>query len=153
VQGELGMVCSTKKLGGLEVLHMGKFSTTLWLRWPWLEWKDPSKIWVGSKNPCTTEDMDIVYVATTIMVGNGNKTPFLYAPWIEWRKSIEVAPLVFSSSKRKNWKVTQALYGNTWVGKVDLEQDFSMEHLSQFVELWTVIQSFQLHENVEDDIV
>jgi hypothetical protein len=39
------------------------------------------------------------------------------------------------------------------VGKVDLEQDFSMAHLSQFVELWTLIHSFQLHENVEDDII
>jgi hypothetical protein len=51
------------------------------------------------------------------------------------RKPIEVAPLIFSSSKRKNWKVTQALHGNAWVDKVDLEQDFTMEHLSQFVEL------------------
>jgi hypothetical protein len=45
------------------------------------------------------------------------------------------------------------LHGNAWVDKVDLEQDFTMEHLSQFVELWWFIDNFQLNENVKEDIV
>jgi hypothetical protein len=80
--------------------------------------------------------MEILYVTTTITIGNGRKTPFCHAPWLEGIKLVEVA-LILSSSKRKNWMVAQDLHGNAWVGKVDLEQNFSMEHLSQFVELWT----------------
>jgi hypothetical protein len=69
-------VCRPKKLGGLGILHMEKFATALRLRWPWVEWKDADKIWVGSGNPCFDEDMDIFYTATTITLGNGKKDTF-----------------------------------------------------------------------------
>jgi hypothetical protein len=48
----------------------------------WLEWTDPTKIWVGYDpygNPCSEEDMSIFYAATTITLGNGCKTPFWHA--------------------------------------------------------------------------
>jgi hypothetical protein len=96
--------------------------------------------------------MEIFYAATTITVGNGLKTPFWFAPWLEGKNPIEVAPLIFASSKRKNWKVAQALHENAWVNKVDFGEDFTFEHLSQFIELWSLIQNFHLNENVEDEI-
>jgi hypothetical protein len=37
-------VCRPKNLGGLGVLNMDRFATALRLRWPLLEWKDPTKI-------------------------------------------------------------------------------------------------------------
>jgi hypothetical protein len=79
--------------------------------------------------------MDIFYAATTITVGNGMKTPFWHAPWLDGRKPIEIAPLIYASSKGKNWKVAHALQNNAWVHKVGLGDGFSLEHLSQFVEL------------------
>jgi hypothetical protein len=131
---------------------MDKFATALRLRWPWFEWKDPNKMWVGSGNPCSEQDMDIFYAGTTITVGNGMETPFWHAPWLDGRKPIEIAPLIFASSKRKNWKVAHALQNNAWVHKVGLGDGFSFEHLSQFVELWGLIQNFHLNDNIEDDI-
>jgi hypothetical protein len=44
------LVCHPQTLGGLGILHMGKVSTALRLRWPWLKWKGPTKIWVGYGN-------------------------------------------------------------------------------------------------------
>jgi hypothetical protein len=38
------VVCRPKRYGGLGILHLGKFSMALLLRWPWLEWKDNDKI-------------------------------------------------------------------------------------------------------------
>jgi hypothetical protein len=73
------VVCRPKKFGGLRILHLGKFATALKLRWPWLEWKDPNKLWIGSGNPCSDDDMELFYAATTITLGDGKKTPFWHA--------------------------------------------------------------------------
>jgi hypothetical protein len=93
------MVCRPKKFGGLGVMHLGKYATALRLRWSWFEWTSPDKIWVGLGNPCPQEDMDIFYTATSITIGNGRKTPFWQAPWFDWRKPIEIAPLILPYKK------------------------------------------------------
>jgi hypothetical protein len=48
--------------------------------------------------------MDIFYAATSINLGNGHKISFWLAPWLDGKKPIEIAPLIFAKSKRKNWK-------------------------------------------------
>ena len=78
-------VCRPKELGGLGVLHIGKFARALRLRWAWLEWKEPGRIWVGTGSPCTADDMEFFYAATSITIGNGHKTPFWDAPWLGGR--------------------------------------------------------------------
>jgi hypothetical protein len=64
--------------------------------------------------------MNIFYAATSITVGNGRKTPFWHAPWLEGRKPIDIAPLIYACSTRKNWTVCQALSNNAWAKKVTL---------------------------------
>jgi hypothetical protein len=49
--------------------------------------------------------MAIFYAATTITVGNGAKTPFWHAPWIDGHAPIDISPLIFESSKRKKCTV------------------------------------------------
>jgi hypothetical protein len=57
-------VCQPKIYRGLDVLHLEKFARALRLHWPWLEWKDYNKIWVGSGNICSEGDMDYFYTTT-----------------------------------------------------------------------------------------
>jgi hypothetical protein len=50
-------------------MNMDKVAMAFHLRWSWIKWKDPDKIWVGSGNSCSKDDMDIFYATTTITVG------------------------------------------------------------------------------------
>ena len=70
------MVCRPKDYGGLGVLDTDKFARALRLCWPWYEWKEPRRLWVGSGNPCTEEDLQFFYASTTITIGDSAKTPF-----------------------------------------------------------------------------
>ena len=67
----------------LGVIDIVKLARALHLRWPWLKWHDKGKIWVGTGNPCTYEDMTLFYAATTITVSDGNLTPFWEASWLD----------------------------------------------------------------------
>jgi hypothetical protein len=96
--------------------------------------------------------MDIFYTAIKISLGNGNKTPFWQAPWLHGRRPIDVAPLIFEISKRKNWVVSKALHDNSYVTKIDLEKSFTIHHFNQFLELWVLLSTIQLNEFAEDDI-
>jgi hypothetical protein len=69
-------VCRPKKLGGLGILHLEKFARALRLRWPWFEWRDMSKVWVGVGTPCDEVNMGIFYASTTISIDNGEIAPF-----------------------------------------------------------------------------
>jgi hypothetical protein len=79
------LVCHPKKLGGLGIVHTEKFATALRLRWPWLEWKDPNKIRMGSDNPCLEQDMDIFYAATH--GGKWDEDSFLVCPLARGEKA------------------------------------------------------------------
>jgi hypothetical protein len=64
-------------LGGLGILCVEKFAKALRLRWLWLQWKDPKKIWMGMGNPGTSTDMNLFYAATQITVKMGQRSLFV----------------------------------------------------------------------------
>jgi hypothetical protein len=119
----------------------------------WFDWKDPNKLWVGLGNPCSEEDMNIFYAATTITLGNGKKTPFWDAPWLNGRAPKEIAPKIFESSKRKKCKVEQAIVNRYWIASITIDNTFSETHLAQFIELWQLVNGVQLQSGVEDSVV
>jgi hypothetical protein len=96
--------------------------------------------------------MDIFYAATNITLGNGRKTPFWHAPWVNGRKPKDIAPRIFDICKRKKWMVNQALRNDEWISKLSGSATISIEHLTEFVQLWALIQRVHLEEGVDDDI-
>jgi hypothetical protein len=46
----------------------------------------------------------------------------------------------------------QAISGSSWVRNISLETPLSPTHISQFVELWSLVHNVQLNEEDEDDI-
>ena len=138
---------------GLGVLNTNKFARALRLRWPWYEWKEPTKLWVGSGNPCDEEDLNFFYACTTITVGNGAKTPFWDSPWLLGRKPKDIAPLIYVTSSQKHWKVREALKDNAWILKIRPPASVSIEHVAQFFTLWMLLHEVHLDEFTEDDIL
>jgi hypothetical protein len=49
--------------------------------------------------------------------------------------------------------VAQALHGNEWIRKHSTEATLSIEHLTQFVQLYALIQNVHLNMEVDDDII
>jgi hypothetical protein len=67
-------------------------------------------------------------------------------------KPRDIVPKIYECSKRTNWSVQQALFGDAWVLKVNLENNLTMDHFSQFIELWILLDGANLVENVKDII-
>lgn len=70
-------VCRPKRIGGLGVPDLERFSRVLRLRWLWFQWKDEDKPWVGMKVPCDDTDRRLFQAATTNVLGDGKKNEFL----------------------------------------------------------------------------
>lgn len=104
-------VFRAREYGGLGILNTDKFAHALRLCWRWYTCKEPNKLWVGLENPCN-EDPDFFHASTTVTVGNGEKSSFWDSPWLLGRKPKDIASLIFKASRRKNWKVREALKGN-----------------------------------------
>lgn len=147
------IVCRPQEYGGLGVLNTNKLARALRLRWPWYEWKEPTKMWVGMGNPCDEEDLNFFYASTTITVGNGAKTPFWDSPWLLGRKPKDIAPLIHEASSWKNWKVREALRENAWILKIRPPTVVSVEHIRQFFTLWMLLHEVHLDDQAEDDIL
>lgn len=77
-------------------------------------------MWVGMGNPCDEADLDLFYASSTIIVGDGARTPFWDSPWVQDRKPKDIAPLIYAASTRKNRKVREVLKDEAWVLKIKL---------------------------------
>jgi hypothetical protein len=58
-----------KRLGGLGVLDLERFSRALHLRWLWFWWADPDRPLVGLEAPCNEEDKQLFRASTVVTVG------------------------------------------------------------------------------------
>jgi hypothetical protein len=86
-------------------MDLDKFARALRLRSPWLKWKDPSKTWIGSGNPCDKTGMDFLYAGTSITIGDGGIAKFWHAPCLDGLKPEDMPPSIFAISTRKNFNV------------------------------------------------
>jgi hypothetical protein len=49
--------------------------------------------------------------------------------------------------------VVQAISESSWVRNINLEVPLSWTHISQFVELWSLVHNVRLHEEEQDEII
>jgi hypothetical protein len=61
-------------------------------------------------------------------------------------------PSIFAASSNRKLFVQEALNDSTWVSRIDLHTIHMVDHLKQFVDLWSFAHSVSLVQNIEDRI-
>jgi hypothetical protein len=82
-------------------------------------------------------------LSTTI--GNGISTFFWKDKWIYGYSIMDIAPLIAAAVPKKTKDVRtvqQALTSHFWVH--DIQRNLSLVEIEQYLQLWEVIDSFQL---------
>jgi hypothetical protein len=134
------------EFGGLGILNLDRFATALRLRWLWHEWASPEKAWVGMEVPCTESDRLLFTACTTISISNGRRTPFWTSGWLHGLRPKDLAPLLFSKTRKKKRTVAEALHNKTWIRDLNYRTGFTTMHLQQFVTLWTLLAPIELQQ-------
>ena len=121
------------------VIHTDKFATTLRLRWSWLQWKEPQKnmgrfgesLHGGGHEPllCLHDHDDRQWREEPLLGGS--------VAQLMKKKTKDSAPLIFDLSSKRKWCIHQALNNNAWIGKSKMVEEFFVQHIHQFVDLWT----------------
>jgi hypothetical protein len=96
--------------------------------------------------------MELFYAATTILIGDGGIAKFWHTPWLEGRKPKDIAPSIFAISKRKNFTVNKGMQQKIWIFKIKTNEGITLQHLTEFVDLWVRFSEVHLVEGTADDI-
>jgi hypothetical protein len=152
VQGQLAQVCRPKALGGLGILDLGKFARALRLRSLWFKWVAPDKPWVGTETPNDESDRSLFNAATRVTIGDGKRASFWSSSWVDGSTPKLIDPKIFKAFKRKNRTVNDAMLGQKWISDINVN-NFTLEHIEQFIHLWGLILDIQLSPGIDDSII
>lgn len=61
-----------KEMGGLGILDLERFSSSLRLRWLWMRWQDQSRPWDKMELPCNDRNIQLFQACNKIQIGDGN---------------------------------------------------------------------------------
>ena len=145
-------VCKPTSMGGLGIIDLDKFGRALRLRWPWLEWTEPERAWVGLGRPCNYDEMELFHNLTSVTVGDGRIAKFWHTPLLDGVRLKEIAPLVFAISSTKNFTVAKTLDHDFWIRILLLKGGITVNHISEFYILWSKLQEVHLIDGTSDSI-
>jgi hypothetical protein len=144
-----------KYSGGLGILHLGKFARALRLRWLWRGWStNIDRPWDGEETPCNKVDMLLFVASTRLTIGDGKRASFWKSAWLNGQRPCDVAPHLFSNSKRKNRTLHQALLANNWIHDINLRHpSFSGQHFIEYICLWRETRRILLRTGTLDALI
>nr|CAD40511.2 OSJNBa0050F15.5 [Oryza sativa Japonica Group] len=114
-----------------------------------ISWKDEGKPWTGMPVPCDETDRRLFQAATSITLGNGEKTSIWHDNWLQKCCPKDIAPSCFRLAKRKQRKVQVELVGNKWLAS--FRQFSTVKEIHELVHLGSLLQDVNLSA-IPDDI-
>jgi len=144
-------VCRSRELGGLGIADLESLGIALKARWPWLKRSAPNKPWANLPIQVSKEVAGLISVAVITEVGSGSNTLFWKDKWLDGKGIQDIAPLVFAlvPKRRSNKRtVLEALSEKKWTE--DIQGEICMTALNQYLDLWDVMNSVELNENIPD---
>jgi hypothetical protein len=88
-----------KKLGGLGIKDLNKFSRALRLRWLWHSWDHKDRPWKHLLKISDLIDRQLFFCSTEVTVGDDKNTPFWKARWLNGTSPKELAPNLFNLAR------------------------------------------------------
>ncbi|EAZ03574.1 hypothetical protein OsI_25711 [Oryza sativa Indica Group] len=135
-------------MGGLGILDLERFSSSLRLRWLWMRWQDQSRPWDKMELPCNDRDIQLFQACNKIQIGDGKKFFFWKDNWLEGLCLKDIAPNLFKLAKRKNRDAFTAIAENDWLHS--FRQITDVETIHELVQLGGLLSQIALTENEED---
>lgn len=75
--------------------------------------------------PCGNTDKLLFTTATTLTIGSGAKAKFWESAWLQGVRLKDLAPLVFSTSRKKNRTLQQAIQSDQWLLNLNLPAEIA----------------------------
>ena len=117
----------------------------------WLGKTEPDKPWTTFPVTVHGNAQALFEAAITTEVGNGANTKFWTDRWLQGSSIKLLAPNLFATVPKRRVKkriVQEALMDNQWVH--DIQGHHSVEVLSEFLDIWDLVQETLLLPEVED---
>jgi hypothetical protein len=103
--------------------------------------------------PNDESDHSLFKVATMVTIGDRKRAHFLPSCWLVGFTPKLVAPKIFKACKHtKHHSVHVSMEGQEWISDINVN-NFDMENMEQFIQLWGLLSDFQLSSRTKDSIV
>jgi hypothetical protein len=114
--------------------------------------RHPEKAWAGTEVSSDEADRLLFANCTRITLGDDNKASFWNSGWLQGSRPKDVAPLLFTQTRKKKQSVASTIHNDNRIQDINLHAGFTTEHLIRFTTLWNHVAPTVLRPQHVDEI-
>jgi hypothetical protein len=134
-----------RRLGGLGIKDLDKFSRALRMKWLWHGWDHNDRPWKKMLKISDPTDRQLFFCSTVMHVGDGNNTPFWESRWLNGLSPKDVAPTLYGLTRFKQRSVNKELHNLNWIRSLpDINTSTQLE---EFALLFMALEPVHLNQH------
>jgi hypothetical protein len=120
------------------------------MRWLWLQKTEPDKAWAFLPVKAQSQVKAFFAVAVVSVVGNGKNVLFWTDRWMSGQSLEHTLAHLFGivTARGRGRTVADAIDNRRWV--LDLKGALTVDVILEYLQLWDLLNDFQLQPDVED---